>query len=372
MGISATDPIGPALNRTGRMLFKPFDAGKWFTLGFCAFLATLGEGGGGNFNFSGGGGGGGGGPAPGPLPTPGPLPGPRPPPFPTPGPGRTGTPDPWPDWVSLAWDFFLRHAFWIVPAALAAIALIVVLMWVRARGKFLFLEGVAYDRAAVVEPWKRLRPLANSYFRFELLMTVLALAATTLLAAIVLLIALPDIRSQQMGGPALTAIVIGGAVLAVGAVGFALVHAAAHDFVIPLMYLRGQMIGPAWREFRQHILAGNVGAVVVFYLMRIVLGIASAMIMGLGTCLTCCIAGLPYLSSVVFLPIFVFNRAYSLHFLRQFGYQYNLLIDLPEPPAAAFPVIMPAQGQAEGGGRPPPPAPPPPPPPDPPGPPRDI
>jgi hypothetical protein len=68
-------------------------------------------------------------------------------------------------------QLFLQHAYWIVPVAIAALALLVVVMWVRARGKFMFLEGVAYDRAAVVEPWKRLRPLANSFFRFELALT---------------------------------------------------------------------------------------------------------------------------------------------------------------------------------------------------------
>lgn len=64
------------------------------------------------------------------------------------------------------------------------------------------------------------------------------------------------------------------------------------------------------------------------------------MIIFFGTCLTCCIAGLPYISSDVFLPIFVFDRAYSLYFLRQFGDHYNLLMELPAPPPAAFPVIM--------------------------------
>jgi hypothetical protein len=54
MAISVTDPIGWALTRTGRMLFKPFDGRKWFVLGFCAWLANLGVGGGPNINLRGG------------------------------------------------------------------------------------------------------------------------------------------------------------------------------------------------------------------------------------------------------------------------------------------------------------------------------
>jgi hypothetical protein len=44
--ISVTEPLTPALERVKRMLFQPFDLGKWFTIGFCAWLAGLGERGG--------------------------------------------------------------------------------------------------------------------------------------------------------------------------------------------------------------------------------------------------------------------------------------------------------------------------------------
>ncbi len=80
MNISVTDPIGRAIERTKRILFRPFQWRKWFVLGFCAFLAQLGEGGGGsipNWNVPMGRGGGMTVPTPGPppgLPTPGGMP----------------------------------------------------------------------------------------------------------------------------------------------------------------------------------------------------------------------------------------------------------------------------------------------------------
>ena len=50
--ISVAEPVSPALERVKTMLFKPFDLGKWFTIGSCAWLAQLGEGGfRGNYNF---------------------------------------------------------------------------------------------------------------------------------------------------------------------------------------------------------------------------------------------------------------------------------------------------------------------------------
>jgi hypothetical protein len=207
----------------------------------------------------------------------------------------------------------------------------------------MFLEGVAYDRAAVVEPWKRLRPLGNHLFRFELGLTVLALLSVGTVAVGAFMVALPDIRAERFGGGALTAILAGGLLLLALSIAFAVVQAVAEDFLVPLMYLRGTGVGPAWREFRMSILKGNAGSIVVYFLMRIVLGLAAGIVMAAGMCVTCCIAALPYLSSVIFLPVFVFVRSYSLYFLQQFGPRYRLVVELPPPPpTGAFPVTMPS------------------------------
>jgi hypothetical protein len=45
--VSVIDPITPAIDRVKLILFRPFDMGKWFVIGFCAWLAYLGGGGGG-------------------------------------------------------------------------------------------------------------------------------------------------------------------------------------------------------------------------------------------------------------------------------------------------------------------------------------
>jgi hypothetical protein len=93
------------------------------------------------------------------------------------------------------------------------------------------------------------------------------------------------------------------------------------DFVIPLMYLRGHLVGPAWREFSRRFFAGNVGSIVLFYLMRIVVGMAAGMIVLIGTCVTCCLAALPTSTRWSSCRCSCFTRAYSLYFLRQFGPQ---------------------------------------------------
>ena len=48
--VSVVEPLTPAIERVKTVLFRPFDLGKWFVIGFCAWLAQLGkyEGGGGS------------------------------------------------------------------------------------------------------------------------------------------------------------------------------------------------------------------------------------------------------------------------------------------------------------------------------------
>ncbi len=51
--VSVTVPINQAIERVKLLLFRPFDLGKWCTIGFCAWLAYLGQNGV-SANFNGG------------------------------------------------------------------------------------------------------------------------------------------------------------------------------------------------------------------------------------------------------------------------------------------------------------------------------
>ena len=93
--ISVTAPVGQAYERVKQMLFRPFDIGKWFVIGFCAWLATLGESGS-NFNFRFGGGGPGG----------------------PPGNFRTIR-----DAMDQAMRYVQENLYWIIPAAVGLIVL---------------------------------------------------------------------------------------------------------------------------------------------------------------------------------------------------------------------------------------------------------
>ena len=127
------------------MLFQPFDLGKWFVLGFCAWLAQLGENGGGHFNMPSGGGPGGGG----------------------------GGGSPFEEafhWVQANLAVVLIVAAVIV---LVVVVISLLIVWLQCRGKFMFLDGIVRNRGAVVEPWHRYRRHANSLFLFRLVVGAL-------------------------------------------------------------------------------------------------------------------------------------------------------------------------------------------------------
>ena len=108
---------------------------------------------------------------------------------------------------------------------------------------------------------------------------------------------------------------------------FLIINLLLEDFVVPAMYLREEGVMDAWGTVREEVLAGHVGSVVLFYVMRLLLGIAITMIAVGATCATLCIAALPYIGTVILLPLFVFKRCYSLCFLEQFGEAWRVFFD---------------------------------------------
>jgi hypothetical protein len=71
-------------------------------------------------------------------------------------------------------------------------------------------------------------------------------------------------------------------------------------------------------------------------LFSIVLALGLGICAMVAACLTCCIAAIPYVSTVVLLPAFVWLLAFKLIFLRQFGPEYDVwaVPVIPDPVAA--------------------------------------
>jgi hypothetical protein len=312
--ISVAEPVSPALERVKYVLFRPFDLGKWFTIGFCAWLAQLGEGGGGNFNFNAG--------------------------------RHHNYGNNFRDDLARARDYVLDNLNWIVPLAAGLVVLCLALwllfLWLNSRGKFMFLHCVALDKAEVVEPWHKFAYEANSLFLFRLVLGLVAMFFTLpLLIIVIVIIGKMLLAGQFVPNGIIGAVGFGLLFLGV-AIAFAIVQKLTLDFVVPIMFLRRSRCLAAWRELGS-LISGHVGTFILYFLFQIVLAIAIGIVVLGAIIITCCIAGclmvLPYIGTVLLLPVLMFKRCYSLCFLAQFGRDYDVFP--PEPPLqpSAPPVI---------------------------------
>ena len=309
MNLSFVEPIRTAWQRMVRVLFRPFSPGKWFVLGFAAFLSeglSHGVGGQSSFRHRTGGG---------------------------------GVPDVTDVLERLA-EFF-RHPIW------GAVALIVLtfvciafllLLWVNSRGRFIFLDDVVHERAAIVEPWRRFAGLGNQLFVFTVVTLLLwgaALVATILPVLPGLLAAAASGRWRD-----LLLIAVGGWLVLFTPLILLMscFYLFQSSFVVPLMYRDG--IGPlaAWRRFLG-LFARHpfhfIGYALLYLCLSVVV-FAAAMTVGIGTC---CIGfvllATPYIGSVVMLPVEVFFRGLGPDFLAQFGPEYSVSAAPASPGAAS-------------------------------------
>jgi hypothetical protein len=306
--INVVEPVSPALARVKRVLFQPFDLGKWFIIGFCAWLAYLGEGGGGGTGFHAPGGGGHGG-------------------------GGNLRHE-----FGHAKDFLLNNLDWILPLAAAVmvigLGLWLLFLWLNSRGKFMFLHCVALDQAVVSEPWRRFAHQGNSLFLFRLGLALIGWVLTLPLLGLIIVMIVGMVRRGEPNASGILGAVGLGLILIGACVVFALIHKFTTDFAVPIMFLRRNRCLEAWRELGT-LLSAHPGQFILYLLFSIVLALAIGLIVAmvfLFTCCVCCLGLLPYVGTVILLPVLMFKRCYSLYFLQQFGREYDVF-----PPAAAVP-----------------------------------
>jgi hypothetical protein len=107
------------------------------------------------------------------------------------------------------------------------------------------------------------------------------------------------------------------------------------------MYRRRCLARAAFVDVAKLILA-NPGPFILFALFSVALLIAVAIIGSVVACLTCCIGGLPYISTVLLLPAIVWLAAYKLLFIRQFGDAYDVWATIAAPAQTTEPLPPPA------------------------------
>jgi hypothetical protein len=278
-------PFGEAFELMKKILFEPFDLKKWLVIGFAAWLANLGGGGGGgSFNFPD---------------------------------NRHQDAQKLNETFSQIPQPILITGICILVCLI--VLLIIVVAWLRARARLIFIDCIVRNRAAIVEPWKEFRAEGNSFFLFSLLVAV-GIVAVIVIAGLVLIVPFSPGRDHLQPGVAFW---IGLSLTAFVAVLLIFVWALASQLMVPIMY---RQRCPARLAFAKAVdlVASHPGPILLYVLFLLVLTVAVVVISCAVACATCCIAAIPYIGTVILLPLAVTLVAFSLLFLRQFGSDYDV------------------------------------------------
>lgn len=306
MQIAYFAPLERAFARMKQILFGPFDLVKWLVIGFGCWLAEL-------TSSSGGGGGSG---------------------------WRMESGDDAqallaatraPDWMP---PVLSGLAAWLVISlVLAVLGLLLLFTWLSSRGRFLFLDNVLHDRGAIKAPWKEYSREGNSLFLWNLGFFAVCLVLFAVALAPFILSLVTGEEAGKLAGLFLTL-----------PLGLVLVLAIAYtrlflvDFVVPLQLKERLTTMEAWRRFlpllRRHL--GHFLLYGLFVLLLWLLVAAAILVLGFATCcFFIVLVILPYVGTVVLLPVYTTFRALSLEFFAQFGPDYDLFATVapPIPPA---------------------------------------
>ena len=310
MRIAYLEPFERAWERMKLALFRPFDLHKWCVVGFNAFLAGLAESRNGSASWR----------------------------------GRSHmTFREFLDLPDRGWEWLTGHPGWFVAIGFVAavvIAVGIVLLWLSSRGKFMFLDNVIHSRAEIAKPWREFQKEGDSLFLWRLVFGFICLAIFAAFAVFFFVGArqLYDVGfGRRM--PVLFLVGMGLAFLLLLII-IAYVSLFLNDFVVPIMGKDRISTVAGWRRFLpllgHHPFHFILYGIIIFllYLLFVIIVIVAGLV-------TCCIGWLilviPYIGTVVTLPIWYTFRAYSLEFLAQFGPEYVVF-----PAPAAQPETPPA------------------------------
>jgi hypothetical protein len=283
-------PFGEAFELMKKILFQPFDLGKWCVIGFAAFLANLG---GGGFNY------------------------------------RFNNYNPWrtPSEQAELHNLFAKFQQipgWILILGITFLVLVVLVIaivfaWLRARGRFMFIDCLIKNRGAIKEPWREFRGEGNSFFLFSVLLGFGLFAFAALLSLPFMLPIVRGVTFLHLHDVYLISMITLWAVVVF--LLFIVWTLIAH-FMITVMYCRRCRALEAFR-IALSLISSYPGEITLYCLFWIVLALGAGLIGCVVACATCCIAILPYIGTVILLPVFVCLRGFGLLFLRQFGPGYD-------------------------------------------------
>jgi len=301
MSIHYIEPLSRGISRTKKALFDPLDPRKWFVVGFTAFLAALAD-----VELSGG--------------------------FPDPSIKRIA------DFnleqvlyfPQRAWEWLGNHPGWALLIAFALFVffvIMIVITWLSAMGKFMFLDNVARDQARVVAPWYEYRKEGNSFFRWNLFWVIL----TAAVGITYILFCFAYLQGIYESSGSSRALIVPAVLAGLGFFGISIVSTfifvLLRDFVTQIMY-RDRVAG--WEAMQKFLplFFSQFFHFIGYAVFRLILSLLILLGILICGCITCCIGflvlAIPYINAVVLLPVSYAMRAFTVEFLGQFGPEYRI------------------------------------------------
>jgi len=298
MNVSYLEPLESAWRRMKSVLFRPFDIMKWIVLGFAVWLAGLADGDawnkGSDVDFSGN------------------------------GPVFRGA-----EGVADVVRGIAENAFWLpIVGFVILVGFIIygILLWISSRAKFVYLDDVVRNEARITRPWSEYGTLADSLFKWRLAFGAVMFLITAALVIPLLVVVGVDALLGTGGAITLPTVLV--MVLAILFLGIpaAYINLFLNDFVVPIMYRDGVGVMAAWSGFMQ-LLQEHFIYFLLYGLFILALHVLLAFAVILLALFTCCmgavVLAIPFVGTVLLLPVWITYRVYSLDFLAQFDPRYR-------------------------------------------------
>ncbi len=284
---------------------KPFNLDKWFAVGFTAFLANLAGGPSGGFSnsfrskfksnrfFD----------------------------------GFFSFPDSATDWMNSHPTLLTL----IIIGILLIIGIVIVLLWLGSRGKFMFLHNVVYNKDDVKKPWNEYKKEGDSLFVWRLIFGLIVFSVSVFILIYGFIFARSLYYNEFTFSNQMLTILSLSAMFSIVVIITAYISLFLNDFIVPIMYKHRLTTTEAWTFFLP-VLKSNIFHFLlygIFILFLWIIFIAAIVVLGL---VTCCIGflvlAIPYIGTVILLPVHYTFRALSVEFLEQFGDEFTLF---PKP-----------------------------------------
>lgn len=276
-------------------LFKPFDMTRWCGIGFCAWLAYLGTQAMYNYNAN---------------------------------EKKTFTLAAVKHEMDAALDKLMslpQHPAELKAVGLAMVVGLLFALWMcalRSRGDFMFVHRWYKPDAAIRLCWQRAREAGHELFVWRL---YFFLIASLLFALNVFFAFLKVVKPYMDAGKKWDPALVKPAVICVTiavllSVGVQIVAHLAKAFVVPILYWHGVTVARAWLVV--FALCNQYPFAVLAYLLGgMACGALAAGAIVVAVLMTCCIGivplAVPYVGTVMLLPVFLFFRGYAICFLSQ-------------------------------------------------------